>query len=118
MRIPFQRKEGKPAAPAELPHDAVAVLDEVVARAFAKRASDVHMEPKDGHVKVRFRIDGVMVEQMVLEDDLFAQVVSRVKVLSRMDITERRIAQDGQLALPVNGKPIHMRASTFPTVHG
>lgn len=120
MRIPFQRKEGKPAPPSapEAPRDAVSQLDDIIARAFGKRASDVHMEPKDGHVKVRFRIDGVMVEQMVLEDELFAQVVSRVKVLSRMDITERRIAQDGQLALPVNGRTIHMRASTFPTVHG
>ena len=121
MRLPFQRKGSKGApAPAmdELPGDAVAMLDEIVARAFGKRASDVHIEPKDGDVKVRFRIDGVMVEQMVLEEDIFAQVVSRVKVLSRMDITERRIAQDGQLALPISGKPLHMRASTFPTVHG
>src|SRR5262249_32860195 len=101
-----------------LPSDAVALLDEIVARAYAKRASDIHMEPKENTVRVRFRIDGVMVEQTDLDSDLFAQVVSRAKVLSRMDITERRTPQDGQLALEIAGHALQMRASTFPTVHG
>jgi general secretion pathway protein E/type IV pilus assembly protein PilB len=119
MRLPFQRKDSKDApAGREEPLDAVSVLDEIVGRAYGKRASDIHIEPKDSDVKVRFRIDGVMVEQMTLEQDLFAQVISRVKVLARMDITERRVAQDGQLALPLAGKLLHMRGSTFPTVHG
>jgi general secretion pathway protein E/type IV pilus assembly protein PilB len=121
MRLPFSKprqEQDEPAQPGDLPEDAVSVLDALVARAYAKRASDIHMEPKEKDVRVRYRIDGVMVEQTDIDGDLFQQVVSRVKVLARMDITERRTPQDGQLALDVGGSALHMRASTFPTVHG
>jgi len=113
MKLPFQKKEDE-----EAPQDATTVLDSIVHRAMAKRASDIHWEPRQEDVRVRFRIDGVMVEQATLDHELFNQVVTRAKVLARMDITERRTPQDGQLSLPVGGQNLQMRASTFPTVNG
>jgi general secretion pathway protein E len=99
--------------------DAVAVLDHLVRRAFAAGASDIHVEPKREVLRVRFRIDGVMVPQGSLPAELAAPLTSRVKVLARMDMTERRLPQDGQFTLEVGGtSAVHLRASTFPGIHG
>lgn len=100
-------------------NDAVQVLDHLVRRAFAVGASDIHVEPKRDSLRVRFRIDGVMVPQGALPADLAAPLTSRVKVLARMDMTERRLPQDGQFTLDVGGPTqVHLRASTFPAIHG
>lgn len=99
--------------------DAVQVLDHMVRRAAAMSASDIHIEPKRNGLKVRFRIDGVMVNQAVLPMEIGSPLTNRIKVLSRMDLTERRLPQDGQLTLELaGGQPIHLRASTFPAMHG
>ncbi|MEZ4296706.1 MAG: GspE/PulE family protein [Polyangiaceae bacterium] len=99
--------------------DAVQVLDHLVRRAFAVGASDIHIEPKSDALRVRFRIDGVMVAQGSLPAELSAPLTSRVKVLGRMDMTERRLPQDGQFTLDIGGpSPVHLRASTFPAIHG
>jgi general secretion pathway protein E len=100
-------------------NDAVQVLDHLVRRAFAAGASDIHVEPKRDGIRVRYRIDGVMVAQGSLPLELAAPITSRVKVLARMDMTERRLPQDGQFSLEVGGPhPVPMRASTFPAIHG
>jgi len=99
--------------------DAVQVLDHMVRRAAAMGASDIHIEPKRSGLKVRFRIDGVMVNQAVLPMEIGSPLTNRIKVLSRMDLTERRLPQDGQLSLDISGSPtIHLRVSTFPAMHG
>lgn len=99
--------------------DAVQVLDHMVRRAAAMGASDIHIEPKRNGLKVRFRIDGVMVNQAVLPMEIGSPLTNRVKVLSRMDLTERRLPQDGQLSLDMaGGQIIHLRVSTFPAMHG
>lgn len=99
--------------------DAVAILDEIVGRAVAMGASDIHVEPKWDRVRVRFRIDGYLVEQPSIGLEVAPQVVSRIKVLARMDISERRLPQDGQFKLET-GLPflVHMRAATFPCTQG
>lgn len=99
--------------------DAVQILDEIVRHAVNHGASDVHLEPKLDRMRVRFRIDGAMVEHRGVSNEVAPQIVSRIKVLARMDISERRIPQDGQLALEV-GLPerTHLRASTFPSSQG
>lgn len=99
--------------------DAVAILDEIVGRAVAMGASDIHIEPKWDRVRVRFRIDGYLVEQPSIGLEVAPQVVSRIKVLARMDISERRLPQDGQFKLET-GLPflVHMRAATFPCTQG
>ena len=99
--------------------DAVKVLDHLVKRAVKVGASDVHVEPKRRHLRVRFRIDGVMTEQGTLPADLAPSLLTRVKVLGRMDMTVRRLPQDGQFSLELSdGKLVHLRASTFPAIHG
>lgn len=97
---------------------AVLVLDEIVRRATRAKASDIHLEPKRDRLVVRFRVDGEMVEQPSVPSDLAAEVVSRVKVLARMDIAERRAPQDGQLTLAPDRLTVHLRASTFPSSAG
>ena len=99
--------------------DAVRVLDHLVARAVKTRASDVHVEPRREGLQVRFRIDGVMTPQGTLPAELAPILVSRVKVLARMDMTERRLPQDGQFSqVDERGAVVHLRASTFPSLHG
>lgn len=99
--------------------DAVAILDELVRRAVAMNASDIHMEPKRDRMQVRYRVDGTLVSRPSISLDVAPQVVSRVKVLARMDISERRLPQDGQFALE-NGLPypVNLRAATFPCTQG
>ena len=98
--------------------DAVVILDELVRRAIRFGASDIHLEPKRDHMQVRFRIDGAMTEQGVITADVAPQVSSRIKVLSRMDISERRMPQDGQFTLEPGPARVHLRASTFPASQG
>jgi general secretion pathway protein E len=97
---------------------AVVILDEIVRRAVRAKASDIHLEPKRDRLSVRFRVDGEMVEEQGVPLDVSLEVVSRVKVLARMDIAERRVPQDGQLTLDPDGKSVHLRASTFPSSLG
>jgi general secretion pathway protein E len=97
---------------------AVLVLDEIVRRAVRAKASDIHLEPKRDRLNVRFRVDGEMVEEQSVPLDIALEVVSRVKVLARMDIAERRLPQDGQLTLNPNNELVHLRASTFPSSLG
>ncbi len=109
----------RPPAQPNLQGDAVPVLDDLVRRAVNAKASDIHLEPKRERMQVRFRIDGTMVEQRALDTELGLQIISRIKVLSRVDISERRMPQDGQFTLDWDGgSRIHMRASTFPCSQG
>jgi general secretion pathway protein E/type IV pilus assembly protein PilB len=99
--------------------DAVQVLDHLVRRAVAMSASDIHLEPKRDTIRVRYRIDGVMVSQGQLPLDLLPPLLTRVKVLARMDMTERRLPQDGQFSLEFGTNSlVHLRSSTFPGIHG
>jgi len=99
--------------------DAVRILDELVLRAVAAGASDIHIEPKRERIQVRFRVDGAMAEQSDIDTETGLQVVSRIKVLSRIDISERRMPQDGQFSLEWPERPkVHMRSATFPCSQG
>jgi general secretion pathway protein E/type IV pilus assembly protein PilB len=101
-----------------LEQGAVLVLDEIVRRAVRAKASDIHLEPKRDRLNVRFRVDGEMVEEQSVPLDIALEVISRVKVLARMDIAERRLPQDGQLTLAPNNELVQLRASTFPSSLG
>ena len=101
-----------------LEQGAVLVLDEIVRRAIRAKASDIHLEPKRERLNVRFRVDGEMLEEQSVPPDVALEVISRIKVLARMDIAERRVPQDGQLTLAPDGSGVHLRASTFPSSLG
>jgi type IV pilus assembly protein PilB len=92
--------------------------DSLILLALKDGASDIHIEPKKNELLVRFRVDGVMVERMVLPRNLALPLASRFKVAAGMDITERRVPQDGRIKFPLPMKAIDVRISTLPTMHG
>src|ERR1043166_4958300 len=96
----------------------VRLVNGLITRASEARASDIHIEPTDDSVKVRFRIDGALKEIETLPTHLKSALVSRIKVMSGLDIAERRLPQDGRLRLAVRGHEIDLRVATSPTIHG
>ncbi len=101
------------------PDDVIRLLDDLVIDAVRARASDIHIEPKEDRLRVRYRIDGVMSEQKALNARLALPLVSRIKVLSKMDIAEKRQPQDGTFKVDVpRVGPVSLRASTFPCFEG
>ena len=87
-------------------------------QAVKERASDIHIEPAEKETVIRMRIDGVLHEIIRINKSLHEPIVSRIKVMSRLDIAEKRIPQDGKIKLKVAGKDIDVRVSTLPTVFG
>lgn len=90
----------------------------LLAQAVADRASDVHVEPTETEVQVRYRIDGVLHRQMSSSRSILNGVVSRIKVMANMDIAERRKPQDGRMTVNLQGRKIDLRVATLPTVYG
>lgn len=87
-------------------------------KAFESRASDIHIEPGEKSMAVRFRIDGVLVEESNLHSELHPEIVSRIKILSEMNVAEKRLPQDGRFMVKIKSTDIDLRVSTFPTVYG
>ena len=96
----------------------VRLVNTLFRRAYEDRASDIHIEPSEGRLGVRFRIDGVMREVDSAPKRLAAAIVSRIKIMAHLNIAERRLAQDGRIRLRVRDQDIDMRVSTVPTLHG
>lgn len=90
----------------------------IINQAVTDRASDIHMEPRKDGMVVRYRIDGVLLEVMRLPRKVVAPLTSRMKIMSNMDIAEKRAPQDNRISSIINGKPYDFRVSTLPTVHG
>ena len=90
----------------------------ILLEAYKKRASDIHLEPLAKKFRVRYRIDGVLVEVEGPPKYLQANIVSRLKIMSGLDITEKRVPQDGRIHVKLLGKGIDLRVSTIPTSHG
>jgi type IV pilus assembly protein PilB len=90
----------------------------VITQAVADRASDIHVEPTEADLRIRYRIDGVLHETMHAPKAIQAGVISRLKVMADINIAERRIPQDGRISLKVNGKGVDLRVATLPTVYG
>ncbi len=96
----------------------VKLVNGIVAQAVEQGASDVHLSP-DGHeLRVRFRIDGVLQDSATVPRRMVSGVISRVKIMSDLDIAERRIPQDGRVGLKIDGHQVDLRVVTLPSVHG
>jgi len=93
-------------------------VDDLVKKAVGQRASDIHLEQISDGLRVRFRIDGVLVEQESFALELSASMVARLKILAHIDSAERRIPQDGKFHIMHDGHHIDIRVSTFPALHG
>ncbi|RPH45257.1 MAG: pilus assembly protein PilB [Planctomycetota bacterium] len=96
----------------------VKLLNLILGTAIAAQASDIHFEPFETDFKVRYRVDGVLYEMESQPLHLANPLVSRIKVLSNLDISETRLPQDGRILLAVKGRPVDLRVSTLPTIYG
>jgi len=96
----------------------VRVVNYVLGRAALDGASDIHVEPGEDRTRVRYRIDGLLFDLLEVPRQLHLAVVSRIKIISRLDIAERRLPQDGSFASRIHGQEFDFRVSTLPTVYG
>lgn len=96
----------------------VRFVDLMIGKAVQDRASDIHVEPLGTWLRVRYRIDGVLHEVMNPPKALQAGIISRIKVMAAIDISEKRVPQDGRISMTVGGKAIDLRVATVPTVYG
>jgi general secretion pathway protein E len=96
----------------------IKLINAVLTQAVRENASDIHIEPFENRLVIRFRVDGVLREVLQSRRALAPIVVSRIKVMSRLDIAEKRLPQDGRMSLRVAGRPVDVRVSTIPAGHG
>jgi type IV pilus assembly protein PilB len=115
------RKKVVGVTEAEVPLDAapvVQVVDRILTQAMRDRASDVHIEPSEDYVRIRFRIDGALKEILRLPVAIGPGLVSRIKIMANMNIVERRRPQDGQLTINIDGNEVDVRVATVSTIMG
>ena len=96
----------------------IKLVNLIIMQAVKDRASDIHIEPEEDALKIRFRIDGVLHEMFSPPKHLELALLSRIKVLSKIDISEKRKPQDGRFNIKVENRDIDLRVSTFPTIYG
>ena len=96
----------------------IKLTNSIIAMALKKGASDIHIEPMEKEVRVRYRVDGDLQEDMVLPKKIQLPLISRVKIISKLDITERRLPQDGRITIKMGNKSIDFRVSTVPAKFG
>lgn len=96
----------------------IRLLNALFSQAIQRKASDIHIETYESNILVRMRIDGVLQESLEIQRGIAPLVISRVKVMAKLDIAEKRIPQDGRIALRVGGNNIDVRVSTLPSNHG
>ncbi len=98
----------------------VKFVNAIIRQALQQRATDIHVEPLDNNLRIRYRIDGLLVDVPVPENinQLQSMVIARLKIMSRLDIAERRLPQDGRISLELEGQGIDVRVATIPTVQG
>lgn len=96
----------------------VRLLNSIIEQAVRSRASDIHIEPYADEIRVRFRIDGDLIEIMTLPNNNLSPIVTRIKIIGKMNIAEKRLPQDGRVEGIINDKEVDMRISSLPTVYG
>lgn len=96
----------------------IRLLNAVLAESLKERASDIHIEPYEKEARIRFRLDGVLRTVLTPSNQIAPLLISRVKVMSRLDIAEKRLPQDGRMTVRLGGRSIDMRVSTMPSTYG
>ena len=96
----------------------IRLLNSLIERAIKTEASDIHIEPFETETKVRMRIDGVIMEYVTIQRNIHAPLIARIKILSNLDIAEKRIPQDGHFRVTLEGGSVNIRVSILPTVFG
>ncbi len=96
----------------------IRLVNAMISDALEKRASDIHIEPFEKEFRVRFRVDGVLFSQEAPARELKAAIISRLKLMAKLNIAERRLPQDGRIKIKVLGREVDLRVSTLPTLYG
>jgi general secretion pathway protein E len=96
----------------------IRLVNQIIARAVETHASDIHLEPFEDRLRIRYRYDGVLHEVETQPSQMTAAITSRIKIMARLDIAERRLPQDGRIKMAVRGHDIDFRVSTVPALHG
>jgi general secretion pathway protein E len=96
----------------------IRLVNQIISQAVESRASDIHIDPFENHLRIRYRYDGVLHEVEAPPRRLQPAVVSRIKIMASLDIAERRLPQDGRIKLVVRGQEVDLRVSTIPSLHG
>ena len=117
LDIQIERKK-KEEAPVIIDTPLIRLVDGIIVQAIEKKASDIHIEAFENIMKIRYRIDGIMQEVMNLSKALQPSIISRIKIMSGLNITEKRLPQDGRLNINLKNKAIDMRISILPTIAG
>jgi type IV pilus assembly protein PilB len=118
-----QELEGGPAEITDLRASAqdgpvIKLVNSILGQAVSEGASDIHFEPEDGDMRIRFRVDGVLQESARIPKRMVAGVISRIKIMSELDIAEKRLPQDGRVAVKIEDRRIDLRVTTLPTQAG
>jgi type II secretory ATPase GspE/PulE/Tfp pilus assembly ATPase PilB-like protein len=103
---------------AKLPGGVIALLNDIIEKAVSLDASDVHIEPNSNNIRVRYRIDGLLQNGVLIHRSMLPQIISRIKIMAELDISESRLPQDGRSFIKSSGKEFDLRVSTMPTIHG
>lgn len=96
----------------------IRLVDNIVSKAITYKASDIHLESTEKGLRVRFRIDGILYDQELIDASLMSHVISRLKVMANINIAEKRVPQDGKFHTMVGNQQIDLRVSTFPSIYG
>ena len=96
----------------------IRLVNAMIAQAIEKRASDIHIEPFEKEFRIRFRVDGVLFNQDTPPRELKAAIISRLKLMAKLNIAERRLPQDGRIKIKIVGREVDLRVSTLPTLYG
>ena len=99
-------------------NEAVNILNSLILEAITQKASDIHLEPGENVLKIRYRIDGILQKKDIITSEHISQIITRIKVMAKLDIAEKRLPQDGRIKLMINKREIDFRISTVPTVFG
>ncbi len=97
---------------------AIKLVDNIINKAINEKASDIHIEAEEDILRIRFRIDGILHEVLTLNKVLYAPIISRLKIISNLNIAEKRLPQDGRFKVNLKGKEVDFRVSTLPTIFG
>jgi len=108
----------RPAMSVSMNESAIVIVNDIIHEAIRLRASDIHCEPFEREMAIRFRIDGVLQEIVSIARLRVPEVISRIKIMSRMDIAEKRRSQDGRISIREQGRDVDIRVSTLPTDFG
>lgn len=113
-----ETKEKEEVTITEIDAPLIRLVNQIIVNAISKRASDIHIEPFEDNVYVRYRIDGILHDVLTLPAKLKTALVTRIKIMSNMNISERRLPQDGRIKMRIGKKEVDFRVSTLPSIFG